>query len=146
MCRGRVQGRRRPSAPLESATSVLRHTALGVGGSYCVGLAPLAIGDKKSTDYEGQLNCPSSACHGLSPLLIKAPCTSRELGIGPSLERGWLWDLPGLPVRAGVRGYAITFTVVLPLDFEQARGWWDRFPPCALLGIAQTREEDPRGK
>ncbi|RLV88803.1 hypothetical protein DV515_00015281 [Chloebia gouldiae] len=139
VCRGRVQGGHRPSSPLESATSVLRPTALGVGGSCCVG-----IGDQKSTDCAGQLNCRSSACRGLSPLLMKAPCTSRELGVGPSLERVWLRDLPGLPV--GVRGYAIVFAAALPLDFERARGWWDRFSPCAPLGIAQTREEDPQGK
>lgn len=97
----------------------------------------LAIGDKKSTDYEGQLNSSSLARHDLSPLLIKALCTRRALSVGPfSLERGWVWDLPGSPVRAGVRGCAIVFAAVLPLDFEQARGWWNRFPPCAPLGIA----------
>lgn len=105
----------------------------------------LALGNEKSTDYDGQLNSPSSALHGLSPLPIKALCTGRELSVGPfSLERGWLWDLPGSPVRAGVRGSAIVFAAVLPLDFEQARGWWSRFPP--LRRLRQSREEDPRGK
>lgn len=97
------------------------HSA-GDGGSCCVGLAALgkrlAIGDKTSTDYEGRLNSPSPAPHEQFPFAFKgsvhpAGAQRRPLFFGAGLALG----PPGSPVRA------IVFAAVLPLDFEQARGW-----------------------
>lgn len=106
--RGRARGRSGLQPLCSPVTSVPRPTAPGLGaalrGAGSTRRAP-ARGDNKSTDYEGQFSSPSCARHGLSPSLRKALCTRRELSVGPfSLERGWLWDLPGFPVRAGMRG------------------------------------------
>lgn len=96
----------------------------------------LSIGDKRSTDHEGQLNSPSPVRHGLS-LWLKRLCTpGGSSASAPSLWAGLALGPPRFAVRAGARGCAIVFAAVLPLDFEQARGWWNRFPPCAPLGIA----------
>lgn len=107
----------------------------------------LATGDNKSTDYEGQLNCPSSARRGLSPLLIKALCTRRELSVGPfSMEWGRLWDLPGSPSGPGCGAAPSSWPRCCRWTLNKPGAGGIGFLPARRRALRQSREEDPRGK
>lgn len=75
-------------------------------------------------------------------LPMQALCAGRELHVGPFSGSGAALALPGSPPRGA--GAAPSPSPMGALDFEPARGWWNRFPP--LRRLRQLREEDPRGK
>lgn len=72
---------------------------------------------------------------------MQALCAGRELNVGPFSGAGPALGPPRVPRGAGA---APSPSPRAALDFEPARGWWNRFPP--LRRLRQPREEDPRGK